>query len=172
MTDRAAATTRRTTLVVALGGLVTVAGCDAVSDLSPGSDPTTPQAQASPTLPSADADTDLVERVVRDVEATSAAVPRGRGLQAQVDDLRSMHAAHRRTLTGEDAPPVATDGATLTRAQAIRRISRLERAHQQRLETAALEARSGSLAVVLAQMSAAVAQRLALLPPTSGAGAA
>lgn len=172
MTDRAAATTRRTTLGVALGGLVTIAGCDAVSDLSPGADPSTPQVQASPTLPSADADTDLVERVVRDVEATIGAVPRGRGLQATVDDLRNMHAAHRRALTGEDVLPVATDGGTLPRRQAVRRISRLERAHQQRLQAAALEARSGSLAVLLAQMSAAVAQRLALLPPTSGAGAA
>lgn len=171
MTDRAALTTRRTALGVALGTLVAVTGCDAVADLSPRGDPS-PAAPGSPTLPPADADADLVARVVRDVERTVAAVPRGRGLETRVDDLRDMHAAHRVVLTGEQEFSFATSGTPLPRTEALRRITRLERAHQRRLEAAALEARSGSLAVVLAQMSAAVAQRLALLPPTSGGGAA
>lgn len=166
MTDPTAATTRRTALGVALGGLVTVTGCDAVSDLSPGDGAASPGSSGSPgssTLPAADADTGLVERVVRDLEETVAAVPQGRGLRTTVADLREMHAAHRLALTGEEGFSFATSGTPVPRPEALRRITRLERAHQGRLESAALEARSGSLAVVLAQMSAAVAQRLALL---------
>ncbi|GEP36995.1 hypothetical protein NPS01_06580 [Nocardioides psychrotolerans] len=172
MTDRAAATTRRTALGMALGSLVAVAGCDAVSDLSPRGDPSSATTEAAPTLPPADADADLVDRVVRDVEATIEAVPQGRGLDAQVADLRDMHAAHRAALTGEDGHRFAAGVNRLPRREAVLEMSKLERAHQQRLEAAALEARSGSLAVLLAQMSAAVAQRLALMAPMSREGAA
>ncbi|WP_309647461.1 hypothetical protein [Nocardioides sp.] len=171
MTDQAAATTRRTALGVALGGLVTVAGCDAVSDLSPRGDTSPSTAGASPTLPPADADAELVDRVVRDLETTLQAVPQGRGLQDRVADLRDMHAAHRAALTGGRDLSFATSGTPLPRAEALRRITRLERAHQRRLEAATLEARSGSLALLLAQMSAAVAQRLALLPTAREGGA-
>lgn len=169
MTDRAAATTRRTSLGVTLGALVAATGCDAVRDLSPRSGPSSSD---SPSLPPTDADDALVDRVVRDLEETVAAIPHGRGLRVQVADLRDMHAAHHAELTDATGFAFATSGTPLPRAEAIRAITRIERAHQGRLEAAALQARSGSLAVALAQMSAAVAQRLALLPASADAGAA
>lgn len=165
MPDRATATTRRTALGVALA-TVTVAGvtaCD-VADLDPRSDPAP---AGSPTEPPADADAVLVGQVVADLVTVLAAAP----VATRADDVRragtafaELHLAHLEALDAAQPEAPTPEQRNLSRAEALRSLRRRERRHQRRLEEACLAATSGSLARLFASMSAAVAQRLALLP--------
>ncbi|MFA6575835.1 MAG: hypothetical protein WCS84_10480 [Nocardioides sp.] len=162
MPDRpTTATTRRTALGVVLGGLVGVSACDAV-DLDPRSEPA---ASGSPTEPPADADTVLVEQVVADLVAmlAPAATSRARDVRRVEASFFALHVAHLGALDAPE-PEGPAPQATLSRADGLRSLRRRERQHQRRLEDACLAATSGALARLFASMSAAVAQRLAVLP--------
>lgn len=144
-----------------------LAGCDVVTDLSPGSDAdpgSDGTGAGAPTLDAVDADGALVERVAADVARTASLLPRSRALASYVEEVRVMHAAHHEALTGQPGLSVVTTGPPVPRARAVRLVRAAERAHLEGLQRAAVDATSGALAVLLAQMAAAVAQRLALLP--------
>ncbi len=166
--------TRRTALVGAGALVVLSTGCDAdVLDPRP--------APQDPSLPDPDADDALVAQVrvelaqaaarVRTAQADPAvAGPAGAaGLAA----LAALHEAHLAELGGPSAEstagPSAAPSASPTLAPsgspAARRrdLVRHERALQQRLAEASVSAGSAELARVLASMSAAVAQQLAVL---------
>lgn len=161
MPDRVAATTRRTALGVALSTLAAVTACD-VEDLDPRSDPAP---AGSPTEPAADADAVLVDQVVADLVAMLAPATSSRARDVRRAELAfsALHLAHLRALDAPE-PEGPAPRATLSRAEGLRALRRRERRHQRRLEEACLAATSGSLARVFASMSAAVAQRLAVLP--------
>lgn len=137
----------------------TVAGCGLGSD-----DDATSAASVDPTSPAVDADSDLVERVGRQLAsalslavATGASVPALRSLARGFD---SLHRAHLRELS---QPDDARDGKVgggeaAARARLLRSEEKLER----QLVQAALAAESGALAQVFASMAAAVAQRRAV----------
>jgi hypothetical protein len=149
--------TRRTATGAVTVGLLAVAGCD-LDDLDPRSDPSSP---GTPTASApADADSVLVAGVVDDLgvmlgEVTGAAQPDRR-------TFRHLARLHRRHLVLLDASTevAAAGGAVLSAVTLTRHEERLQR----RLATASVAAGSGELARVLASMSAAVAQQLALLP--------
>lgn len=164
MPARATATTRRTTLGLALGALAGVAACD-VDDLDPRSEPA---ASGSPTEPPADADTVLVEQLVADLVAMLGAptvTTRAKDVRRATTAFRELHLAHAEALEAPQAgAPTQPSPRTVSRGEALRTLRRRERAHQRRLEDACLAATSGALARLFASMSAAVAQRLAVLP--------
>jgi hypothetical protein len=152
-------TTRRTTLGGVLAGVAVLAGCDLGSD-DPASAPT-----PSPDLD--DPDAGLVEDVVDDIVATRQLVEslrrRHASLRRPLGGLDRMHDAHLEAL-GASRPvgrgPARSggdpDAVALLRARELR--------HQRLLADRASAARSGRLARLLASMSAAVAQQLAVLP--------
>lgn len=159
--------TRRTALGATLVGLVAAAGCD-LDDLDPRSEPAPPDEAAPSTPPEADAL--LAESVVVDLLALQVAIGQVRaGQRARFRPLARLHRRHLAELdgpaVGEGAPTSAAPTSVVSAASIIRSEQRLQR----RLATAAIEAESGELAVVLASMSAAVAQQLAVLAPASGA---
>jgi hypothetical protein len=134
---------RRTTLalgVVGAAGVVVVAGCDDHPD-EPTSTPT----------PTADPDTDLVATVLEELEGAYQLTVAG-GFPA----LTAMHAAHIEALDGTAPTPSAaraTPGA----------VRRNEKRVQALLVESAVAAESGTLARLLASMSAAVSQQLTTL---------
>jgi len=153
---RPVATTRRTALVATVGltGLV-VGGCTSDSPDDP--------ADAEPTsAPPVDADQELVDGVVERVNAAMAiVVMAGEGSEAMARELaglRRMHAAHLDSL-GSDGSWSAYQSEGPTRREVLHAEARLQRF----LVTAAVQAESGTLAKLLASMSAAVAQHLAVL---------
>ena len=148
-----------------LGGLLvglTAAGCElerspdgpAGSGASPG---------AEVTSPAGDPDSQLVRRVVDDLTAALALVGgvarARRPLAATVAPWRDLHAAHLEALEASgSARPVRVRGPL----PALRdRLRREETSLQRSLAEAAVSARSGALAALMATMSAAVAQQLA-----------
>jgi hypothetical protein len=148
------------------GGLTLVAGlltsgCDLPG--SPSSDPTEP---GTPTTDARrDPDLDVVAGVREDLAGTGALVAtllRTRpSLQEQAAPFRRLHRQHLAALegdpvTGRDPRLSGSDAAVLARMRAAE--ERLERT----LAGAAVAARSGALAALLASMSAAVAQQLAV----------
>lgn len=152
-------TTRRAALGVVTVGVV--AGCSGGGD-DPTGTPSGPDA-SSPTAPAVDADTALVTAVTRQLsraEATVAqalrAAPR---LRAELGPFRELHRAHLAALGDAPAAGRPAQGAGDPRGLAITEEHRLQRA----LADAAVRAESGALARLLASMSAAVAQRLAVL---------
>jgi hypothetical protein len=148
--------TRRTALGAALVGLVTISGCD-LDDLDPRSDPASPDAPAA-SAPPVDADTTLVAGVVGALSETLAAATAVRRRdRAAFRPLAQLHRRHLRELDGE---PSAAVGGRVAPAALVGQEQQL----QQSLAAAALAAESGELARVLASMSAAVAQQLAVLP--------
>lgn len=130
--------TRRTSLALgAAGGLglsLGVAGCGAEREPAPRS--------------SEAGDAALVDEVVAQITAVAA-------VAANVTRLGAMHAAHLTALDAEPPTP-ATSSATGPEVRAA------EREHQRYLAEAAVRAESGPLARLLASMSAAVAQQLAV----------
>jgi hypothetical protein len=153
-------TSRRTTLGGALAGVAILAGCDLGSD-EPGS---TPAPAADPDDP----DTGLVADVVDDLTATLAVVEAVRhrhgSLRRQLGELAKVHRAHLEALGSHERPdrsrPRAADA-----DGALALVRRREQRHQRLLADHAMQAQSGRLARLLASMSAAVAQQLAVLPP-------
>lgn len=100
------------------------------------------------TQPAATPDDTLVDEVVEQILAVI-------GVAGGVPRLYDMHAAHLAALDAE-APTMGTIGGSAGR------VRRAERDHQRFLVDAALRAESGPLARLLASMSAAVSQQLAV----------
>jgi len=144
--------------------VATTAGCSVEpSREDPPAGGTTPTAADQQPAPADDPDARLVRGVVDDLTAALALVGgvarAGRPLAREVAPWRELHAAHLEAL---DAPgrarPLRVRGGT----SALRtRVRRRESTLQTRLADAAVSARSGPLAALLATMSAAVAQQLA-----------
>lgn len=177
MPARRVSTTRRGALGGALG-LALVTACD-VDDLRPPEDETTPVPSPTPgatETPEPDADTALAEGAAADiasalvmVDGVRRAFPRLRG---RLEPLARMHRAHLAVLDSSGDTSIATPDLGGTPAEALERVSSAERALQQTLASAAVEAQSGALARLLASMSASVSQHLAVLPtaPTAAEG--
>ena len=155
----AARATRRGVLGLLAG--ITATGCsiDPPPDEPAG-------AGASPgdeeTEPADDPDAQLVRRVVDDLTAALALVGgvarAARPLATEMSPWRELHAAHLEALEAPDrARPLRVRGSL----PALRsRLRREETGLQRSLAEAAVTARSGALAALLATMSAAVAQQL------------
>jgi hypothetical protein len=148
--------TRRTALAVAAGlaGLA-VGGCTSDS-------PDDPDDPASTSAPPVDADQELVDGVVERLNtALGAVVTAGdasRPLARKLAGLSRMHVAHLEALGGSENWS-ADIGQAPDRQEVLAGETRL----QKFLTTAAVRAESGTLAKLLASMSAAVAQHLAAL---------
>lgn len=152
--------------LLALGlvlGSLPVTGCDAIAPDPPsGRGPSDAGATATADVDAPDQE--LVTQVRADLVAAStllASSLRVRpALEAELGPFLTLHDRHLRALEGEridgSSQPVRGDAATV-RAAARDREARL----QTDLESAALAARSGPLAALLASMAAAVAQQLA-----------
>ncbi len=156
----AARASRRGVLGLLVG--ITAAGC---SPEPPSDEPagTTPTPDAEGTEPNKDPDSVLVRRVVDDLTAALALVGgiarRGRPLADAVAPWRELHTAHLEALEATDhARPQRVRGPLPTLRDRLRRE---ETGLQRHLAEAAVSARSGALAALLATMSAAVAQQLA-----------
>lgn len=154
---------RRTTLGGGLVGLAALAGCD-LGGSEPASSPTPPAGSGDP-------DADLVEAVTGDIVATSALVValgrRHGSLRRPTAELARVHEAHLEVL-GSGEPTGERPPRTRTTAEALALLRQRELRHQRLLADHALSARSGRLARLLASMSAAIAQQLALLPEGKG----
>lgn len=152
-------TSRRTTLGGALAGVALLAGCDLGSD-DPGSGP-------APAADPHDPDTSLVADVVDDLVATLAvveAVRRRYGpLRRQLGELAKVHRAHLEAL-GSNERPGRAGPRTAGAEDALALVRRREQRHERLLTDRAVQAQSGRLARLLASMSAAVGQQLAVLP--------
>jgi hypothetical protein len=152
-------TSRRTTLGGALAGVALLAGCDLGSD-DPGSGP-------APTADPDDPDTSLVAEVVDDLVATLAVVEAARhqhgSLRRQLGELAKVHRAHLEVL-GSNERPGRAGPRTADADGALALVRRREQRHERRLTDRAVQAQSGRLARLLASMSAAVAQQLAVPP--------
>jgi hypothetical protein len=156
-------TSRRTTLGGALVGAALLAGCDLGSD-DPGSTPT-------PGADPEDPDTGLVAEVVDDLVATLTLVEAVRdrhgSLRRQLGELAKVHRAHLEAL-GSDEQPDRHGPRTADADRALALVHGREQRHERLLTDLAVEAQSGRLARLLASMSAAVAQQLAVLPLDKG----
>jgi hypothetical protein len=125
----------------------------------------TSQTTSQTTEAAPDPDEALVARTREDVAQTAALVAAaGQGrpaLRRELAPYRRLHAAHLAALPGDvlEVAPVRVRG---NAAAARRRVRRDEQALQGRLADAAVEADSGRLAALLASMSAAIGQRLAV----------
>ncbi len=157
----------RAPAAVVVTGLA-VAGCDLVGTQEP--DGTTPSPTSSGTdttspTPAADPDETLVARVrgeVTEAAALVAAAGRGRpALRRELAPFARLHRRHLEALPGDDAAaaPAQVRGDD---AAARRRVRQREEVLQTGLADAAVVASSGPLAALLASMSAAVAQQLAV----------
>jgi hypothetical protein len=156
------ATSRRTTVVGALAGLLAVTGCD-LDDLDPRGAEAEPD--APPTEQSVDADAELVDRALTRITSADTVLeelvrqhPR---LRRELRPLREMHAAHAEVLGG--FLDRATISGPFELPQARRLVRRTETGLQRHLTQAAVRAESGGLAKLLASMAAGVAQNMAVL---------
>lgn len=176
---------RRAVLAVAAGTLVTLSGCDALDAVTGGPDDVSPSGDVTPTAPAADADDAVVGRAGAALESAEQAALAAAGVPALAavgSRLARLHRAHLRELgaaagTASSAPPTTPSSATappsgnggsptppaVDRRQALRALALAERRLQDDLVTAALQARSGVLAQLLASMAASVAQQRAVL---------
>lgn len=156
MPARPVTATRRTALAVAVGvtGLA-VGGCTADS-------PDDPADPAGTTAPPVDADQvvvdDVLARLNSALAGVAAAGAASRPLARELAGLKRAHVAHLEALGGSESGSAgATDAPT--RREVLKDEARLQRF----LATASVSAESGTLATLLASMSASVAQHLALL---------
>ena len=157
----------RAPAAVVVTGLA-VAGCDLVGTQEPGgtTPSLTPSGTPAPTpTPAADPDETLVARVrgeVSEAAALVAAAGRGRpALRRELAPVARLHRRHLDALPGDDAG-VASAQVLGDSAAARRRVEAREEALRAGLADAAVVASSGPLAALLASMSAAVAQQLAV----------
>ena len=152
-------TTRRTTLGGALAGVAVLAGCD----LGSGDPVSGPRPSAEPDDP----DAALVETVADDVVATWQLVEslrrRHDSLRRPLAGLARVHEAHLKAL-GSTTRPDRRPAQGGSARQAVVLLRARELRHQRLLANRAVAAQSGRLARLLASMSAAVAQQLAVLP--------
>ena len=135
--------TRRTALALGAAGAATLTACDALS--TPGRDPDQPDP---------DPDVALVDETVSQITATAA-------VAARVPSLTAMHTAHLAALDAATPTPSASSTSAPGTAAQVRAA---ERALHGYLVSAAMRARSGELARLLASMSASVSQHLVALP--------
>jgi hypothetical protein len=152
----AAATTRRAALGVVLAGLTAVSACDT----GRGEEDAAPGVSVGP-----DPDSAVVDGVVEELTglvslagSVAAAYPR---LARRARAFGELHTAHLEAL-GEDAPRATSPGRFSGPEAALTELMARERQAQRRLVDAAVSARSGTLARLLASMSAGTSQRLAL----------
>ncbi|GCD91853.1 hypothetical protein [Nocardioides sp. LS1] len=152
---------RRGAIAALLLGSGVLAGCDL--DLS-GDGSGDPSASGS-----ADPDAALVDRALAEIDdlaALVAAVSAGfPGLRGRLAPWAALHDAHREVL-GDPTPSSSPAGAGSTPSfasanEALAEVRGREQRGQRRLADWAVAAESGSLARLLACMSAGVAQRLA-----------
>jgi hypothetical protein len=153
-------------------GVGLVAGCD-LGGSGPDASTSAPSGSAagsaseSPSTSAGDPDAALVDEVLTELTAMVSLVgavgSRVAGLAGPMRALRRMHLAHIAALDGSTRIPAhgRVPGSPAAALALVRR--RETRLHSQ-LVDAAVEARSGVLARLLASMSAAVSQHLATLP--------
>jgi hypothetical protein len=150
---------RRTALGGTLAGVAALVGCD-LGGSEPASAPTPPAGSADP-------DAELVELVLDDIVAALVLVnalgSRHRSLRQPMARLARVHQAHLSVLGSRD-PDDRRPPRTRTTTDALAVVRKREQRHQRLLAEHAMSARSGRLARLLASMSAAIAQQLALLP--------
>jgi hypothetical protein len=156
--------TRRTALTSGAVGLLLVAGCDLDdADSAPrsGSSTDTPTPAADPDAALVDSALDEMRSLWALVDDLGDAYPR---LARSMHQLRRMHTAHIEALDGE--LPSHPGGATVSTvpSQPISTVRRAETRLQRNLVDSAMAAQSGTLARLLASMSAAISQQLATLP--------
>ena len=154
---------RRTTLALGAVGLVACAGCDNGDDRAP-ADPFATPASHSDT----DRDAALVDEILTTLASITGLVAKVGTAYPKVASpmtaLRRMHDLHTEALGGTPAIGPATGRVFTDASAALMGVRREEQALQRRLVDAALNAESGRLARLLASMSAAVAQRLTVVP--------
>lgn len=159
-----ASATRRTALGGTLAGLVALTGCD-LADLDPrdDDDPTVSATTGTPV----DADQELVDEVTSELARLIAVLGAARTsfprLRQETAPFRTLHVAHLDALAGDLAAPAEAVQLPATAADALRDIRTQEARLQRRLADWSVAAGSGTLARLLASMSAAVAQQLAVV---------
>ena len=176
MLIRATPTTRRTAMAagLSLGVAGVTAGCTS-GGAGDGPSATPGGRAAASSEPPVDADTDLVEGVVERVGRVAALVEGALAgypaLRERQGALRRLHRAHLEELDAARDAPGDVGGPAggvdvavpTTPTDALRLVRRQETGLQRFLTDAAVAAESGALAALLASMSAAVAQQLAVL---------
>lgn len=124
--------------------------------------PDDPSGTASTSAPPVDADQELVDDVAARLSSAMAIVAlaseASQRQAARLAGLRRLHAAHLEALGGP-GEWFAYEQDSPTRAEVLRAEARLQRF----LATAAVRAESGTLAKLLASMSAGVAQHLEVI---------
>jgi hypothetical protein len=155
--------TRRGAVGGLLGGIA-AAGCDGRTRPE-----ATPERTPAGGEPPEDPDAALVDAVVAEVTEVAGVVAgaarAARALGGELEGWRRLHRAHLVALEADGDPgPRRVRGSTPELRDLVRR---REAALQRRLADAAVAAHSGSLASLLATMSAAVAQRLSAGSPES-----
>lgn len=166
-------TTRRTTVAVALAGGAALAGglsgCDIDDEVRPGASPGA--------TPATDPDEELLDRARTEVDAALAlvaALSRHRRMATPLAPLLALHTAHRAALAGDETPgeTPALPGPSGAPGELWTMLLARERTLQRRLAVAAVEASSGTLARLLASMSAGIAAHVAAARADSDAGVA
>jgi hypothetical protein len=168
------AVTRRAAVVGALAaGAVVATGCE--QDAGPGATGSTPTAPTPTLLEPADPDREAdvatvgsaLDQTVAALAVVEAVAQRHRRLRPTLDPVATVHRAHRDVLA-DAAPEVAATSPAATAparpADALALVRRTEEATRTRLERWALDARSGTLARLLAGMAAGVSQQVSVLP--------
>lgn len=164
------ATTRRTTVAAALAGgsalVGGLSGCDV-------GDPDRPGASAEP---APDPDGELLDRARTEVDEVLALVAaltaRHRRMAPGLRDLLALHTAHRVVLAESGTPTATPTSAGLSGAPDELWTLLLLREHtlQRRLAAWAVQASSGTLARLLASMSAGIAAHVAAARAAADAG--
>ena len=151
---------RRTALVVTAAMTGLAAGA-CTSD-----DPDEPSSPTSTSAPPVDADQELATSVAIDISVVGVFVDSLArdfpALRSELRPLRRLHAAHLEAIGGFDDSIPAPAPIAGGRAEARGELRRSEQRLQKTLAAAAVRAESGTLAKLLASMSAAVAQHLAV----------
>ena len=168
---------RRTALTGALGGIaatVLAAGCDTGDDVGESDATGSPSPSSSAAQePEQTPDEALVDDVLTQLGAAVAvlqAARRFKQLRPTVAPVLHAHRSHAEVLEGDlESETPATRPTDLSAAIEAVRLS--ETQLQAGLVDAAGRAESGSLAKLLASMSASTSQHLATLPPVVGSGA-
>jgi hypothetical protein len=150
-------------------GLAALTACD-VDDLRPPEDEQEPTPAASPTTtPEPDADRSLADDLAHEIAAALVLVDELRRsfprLRKRLQPLARMHRTHLEVLEPPDDRDVPSPAPAASPAQALAALRATEVALQERLAAAAVEARSGALARLLASLSASVAQHVAAILP-------
>jgi len=144
------------------------AGCDPGEDLAPpDADPSGSSGTPSPEAPQQTPDQALVDEVLGQLTVALGVLAQARkapGLRPALTPLLKAHRRHVQVLEGDPTGEVPS-GPSPDPAASLRAVRRSERGLHTSLVDAAGRAESGSLARLLASMSASVIQHLTLIPP-------